>query len=677
MRILDRSDALPLLAALPVLATFAWWMADSGGYAPAAWMPGLLVVAVVLSLVMALTAGRPSRPAVLAIAALGAYTLWSFASIVWAAAPGVALEGSQRTLLYLLCFASFALLPWTPRALLVFSGLFVLIITMLGVVVLIRLGYAADPSRFFFQARLAEPLGYPNATAALWTIGALGALVLAARPEVLAWLRPFFLGACGLLLGLALTTQSRGWLFTLPMVLLVMLLLVPGRARLILFAVPVAGALAVASGDLLAPYTSAEGAAPAEFGPTLSAAFGVATQSLALVVGLLIVVGALAVWADQRICHHLTLRPRASRALAAAVLGCVAVASVGAAMAATDGRPVERIDQAWAQFENYEGEVEGASRFSAIDSNRYDVWGVAVDSWREHPVGGLGQDNFVQTYVRERSSAYDEPRWVHSLPLRLLAHTGLVGALLFALFMAAVVWAATAAWWHRGGRGAARVAGAVALLPAVVWIAHGSVDWLWEYPALSGPALSLAGAATALSRPARDEDRAPARRAPTRVALAGATALACALIILPSYIADRLVRSAAASWPANPGLAFERLERARALNPLDAKASLVEGLIAVRSGRMERARVSFARAASREPRDWLARFELGLIAGERRDWPAALEHLQAAQRLNPRERLVFEALKLARERRTMSFGVAEDEFARRARQRVQAAPLTR
>ncbi len=77
MRRLDRTDALPLLAGLPVLAIFAWWMADDGGYAPEAWMPGFVGVAALLSMVIALTADRgpQSRPALVAIAAFGAYTL--------------------------------------------------------------------------------------------------------------------------------------------------------------------------------------------------------------------------------------------------------------------------------------------------------------------------------------------------------------------------------------------------------------------------------------------------------------------------------------------------------------------------------------------------------------------------------------------------------------------------
>ncbi|MBA3748283.1 MAG: hypothetical protein H0W96_12455, partial [Solirubrobacterales bacterium] len=300
MRRFEGSDALALLAGMPVLAIFAWWMADEGGYVPADWMPGLFGVAVVLGMVVALACdrGRRSRPAHVAIAALSAYTLWSFASILWADAPGPALEGSQRTLLYLVCFACFALAPWTPRGLLVFLSLFVLTVTLLGLVTLLRVAAAADPSGFFLEGRLSGPLGYPNASAALWTFGAIPALMLASRPDVIAWLRPAFLGASGLLLGLAVTTQSRGWLFTLPVVLLAALVLAPGRARLILFAAPVAAALGLASGDLLAPYREAESLSPVEAGGVLRAAFDATASSLLLAAAGLVIVGALMVWID-------------------------------------------------------------------------------------------------------------------------------------------------------------------------------------------------------------------------------------------------------------------------------------------------------------------------------------------------------------------------------------------
>ena len=674
MRRLDRTDALPLVAGLPVLAIFAWWLADDGGYAPEAWMPGFVGVAALLSMVIALTADRGprSRPALVASAAFGAYTLWSFASIVWADAPGTALEGSQRTLLYFVCFACFALAPWTPRALLVFLSLLVLTITVLGLITLLRVAGAAEPLRSFFEARLNGPLGYSNATAASWTTGAVVALVLASRSEMLAWTRPLFLGASGLLLGLAVTTQSRGWLFTLPVVLLAALVLVPGRARLILLAAPVAGAIALISGDLLEPYRAAAGRSPAEANQLLKVTFDAAARSLLLAAGALVVVGALAVVIDVRLYRRFTASRRVRRGFTAALLGALVLGCGAAGFVATDGDPLARVEQAWAARDARDA---GESHFTTLESGRYALWQVGLDAWREHPVLGLGQDNFAQAQITKRKTPREESRWLHSLPLRLLVHTGLVGAALFALFVIAATWAAVTGWSRRSGRDDARLAGSVALLPLTVWLAHGSVDWLWEYPGLSGPALALAGAAVALASRAPGEDRAePAtRRSRPRVAAACVAGCACAAVVLPSYVAERDVRAASALGPANAEAAYDRLERARTLNPLSARASLVEGVIAVRRGELSRARSAFTRAAEREPQDWFSRFELGLVAGAERDHARAMQHLLAALRLNPLDQLIARAVVLARHGKAMSFQTAQDDFDHRVRRRIPAS----
>jgi len=672
MQRLDRADALPLVAAMPVLAVFIWWMIDEGGYAPSAWMPGLVVVAIVLSLVIALPAqrGTGSRAAVCAIAAFGAYTLWSFASLLWADAPGPALEGSQRTLLYFACFACFALLPWTPRALLVLVALFALTTAISGLFTVAHVTATANPLSLFLDGRLIGPTGYQNASAALWTAGALPALVLAGRPEVVVWLRPLFLGAAGLLFGLVITTQSRGWLFTLPIVLLAALVLVPGRARLILYAAPVAGVLALISSELLEPYRQVgDLLAPQNGSMVLKSAFDGAAQSLLLATGALVAIGAVAVVVEKRLPRMANPSRRVRRGLTGALLACLVGGGIAAATVATDGQPLERIERAWADRDVDQGET---SHFASLGTGRYELWRVGVNAWREDPIGGLGQDNFAQAYINERTGGKEESRWIHSLPLRLLVHTGLVGFALFALFTIAATWAAVAGWRRRAEGSLARTAGSAALLPAAVWVAHGSVDWLWEYPGLSGPALAVAGAAVALaSSPPEDhwEPPPPSRR---RIAVACVGGLACVAIVVPSYVADRDVREAAEHWPANPERAFDRLERARQLNPLDARASLVEGVIAVRMARLSRARLAFERAAEREPRDWFAPFELGLVAGARGDHRTALRHLLTARELNPVDPFVARAVLSARHGRTISFQAAQSEFEVRVQRRVSA-----
>src|SRR5207302_7556647 len=98
---------------------------------------------------------------------------------------------------------------------------------------------------------------------------------------------------------------------------------------------------------------------------------------------------------------------------------------------------------------------------SGLGNNRYDFWRVALIELRAHPAAGVGADNFAEDYVRLRRSS-EEPLYPHSLELRVLAQTGVVGALLFAGFLIAAA-VATIPTFGRGdlAAGAAR-AGVVA-----------------------------------------------------------------------------------------------------------------------------------------------------------------------------------------------------------------------
>jgi O-antigen ligase len=161
---------------------------------------------------------------------------------------------------------------------------------------------------------------------------------------------------------------------------------------------------------------------------------------------------------------------------------------------------VSGVTRVWARFKDYSPEASTAenSRFTVAGSARYDIWRVSLEAFAHHPVKGLGQDNFAREYLQSRQDPYETQRWTHSLWLRLLVHTGAVG---FALFGAFLVLALAAAFrgWKAAEDGRRVVIGAALALP-LVWLVHGTIDWLWEFPALSCPALAGLGLAVALSR---------------------------------------------------------------------------------------------------------------------------------------------------------------------------------
>lgn len=646
-----------LLAGTPALLIFIWWITREGGYFERSWMPGAIVLtAVGAASVIALRGeiALPSRPARIAVAAFAAYVAWSFLSILWAGTPGDALEGSQRALVYLVCFTLFAMLPWTPRTLLVALLAFIATTTIVGVVTVLRLAGDVPLTDLFIDARLRAPVGYHNAAAALWTMAAVPALVLSARSELPVWLRPLLLASATLLLGLAVLSQSRGWLYTLPLVLVAALLLSPDRLKLIPFAAFCLGEVAIAARDLIGVNSEGAGLDPGTAEAALRPVLDGALNTLAASTAGALFAGIALVYAERVLRGRFTLGPRGRRLVGAVLIVAVLAGGAGAVTVAAQGDPVGRLKTAWTQITDMDSAmVEGEAHLTTLGSTRYDFWRVALDAWRTHPVAGLGQDNFAEYYARHRASSFEEPRWVHSLALRLLAHTGIVGAALFLAILAAIGAGVLGVW--RGARDPARRAAAgAALLPGVVWVAHGSVDWLWEFPALSLAAHAFAGAALALSRtvePEPDAERepapGPARSARARRAIrAGAIAvlLGVSALMAPSLIADSEVSSAARGWRADPAHALDRLERARTLNPLAARPWLVEGEIHARRGALAAAQAAFARASDKQPAAWYPYLARGLVASSAGDSAGARRWLLAAQERNPLDPLVADAL---------------------------------
>ena len=105
------------------------------------------------------------------------------------------------------------------------------------------------------------------------------------------------------------------------------------------------------------------------------------------------------------------------------------------------GNPVTRAEKAWHSFKGGYGIGGGNRLLSGLGSNRYDFFRVALDEFRAHPVGGIGADNFQQQYLRHGHSN-ETPRYPHSVELRTLSQTGVIGTLLALLGLGAALLAA-------------------------------------------------------------------------------------------------------------------------------------------------------------------------------------------------------------------------------------------
>jgi tetratricopeptide (TPR) repeat protein len=103
------------------------------------------------------------------------------------------------------------------------------------------------------------------------------------------------------------------------------------------------------------------------------------------------------------------------------------------------------------------------------------------------------------------------------------------------------------------------------------------------------------------------------------------------------WLAAREVEVAAGIWRDHPQDAYDRLDRARSLNPLSDRPDLVAGAIAARRDDRPKMREAFLNAAERNPHNWYAHLELAIVAALDGRREEALSRLDQAHELNPSE----------------------------------------
>ncbi|MGE5690742.1 MAG: O-antigen ligase family protein [Pseudomonadota bacterium] len=634
--------SLPLCAAS--LAVWLSWTWFEGGHSDTALAPGGVVLLALLVLSLALRGPgllATSRTRAGMAACLAAFAAWNALSIAWADFPGDAWAGADKAGVYVAGFLLLALWPIPPRLLDLLLGAFALGVGLTAAVVFLRAVGAADPAAAFYDDRLVSPTGYVNANVALWMCALWPAVHLGSRRDVPAALRAAFLATGALLVDVAVLGESRAWLALMPLAAGLFVLLQAQRLRALLGLAVVGGAAAVALRPLLDVYERA--ADGASLGPPLDTAapFVAAAALVAAAAGV--------VWAavDARVVPS----PRAMRIAGVAVVaGAVVVAAVAAVAAARDvDSPRAWVSEKWDEFRcPYCPGSSGGSRLTGTLSNdRYRMWTIAWDAFEEHPVRGIGADNYAAEYLLRRTDPYFQPRYPHSLPLRLLSQLGVVGTALLVVPLALAVALALRARRRLPPPQAGAVGAAVAIFG--YWALHGSVDWFWELPALAAPALAFLGAASAVEPEAGAGT--PTGRARSWVPwVAAVLAVALAASLAARWLADSLEAAAARTWVAQPDLAYRRLDTAARLDPLSAEPLVLEGSIALKRGEAARASDALRDALRREPRNWYAAFQLGVLAASRGDFATASRRLLEVRRLNPRDPIPALVERLVRRR---------------------------
>jgi O-Antigen ligase len=448
----------------------------------AAW--GLVVVAAVF-------APRPLPTSAAGRAALtGVFllTAWTALSLTWAPLGGRAQDDLQRLLLYLAFFcASLALLrgPVVRRWLEPAVALGALTVIGYGLAERLLPGLIELDRSRTATGRLEQPLTYWNAEGAVAAVGLVLAVRIAGDPRRGTAIRAAA-AAAGVPLGLGVYLSfSRGALAAVAAGLVLLIALAPEARPQLRSAVAIVGAGAVAA-LVASRLATVESLGVGQQGDT-----GEGLLMLATLIVLAVAAAAVVTWRPRR---EPAAQPslRVSRPALVLTLSVVALLVAAIVYTALEGKPQGVSPQS----------TVGAERLGSIDSNRYRYWRVALDTWADRPLIGVGSGGFLVEW-RKRRDRVDQSADAHSLYIETAAELGLVGLAFLLLFLGGV--AAGALRLYR--LDAAAATGLAAALAA--WAVHAGLDWDWEMPALTLMALLLGAAAVAWSEQASPEIEAP------------------------------------------------------------------------------------------------------------------------------------------------------------------------
>ena len=471
-----------------------------------------------------------------------------------------------------------------------------------------RVDGAYDPSSGY---QLAEPVGYWNALGLLTAVAILLAGGFAAHSgHLLA--RMLAAASLVVLLPTLYFTFSRGALVALVVGAIVQIAVDARRARLL------ATGLLLGLPAALGVFLASRYHALTSPGDSLTTAQREGRELATMLIVLALVAAASAValhLAERRV----RLPAHAGKLFVAAVAAAALIAAVGALAAA--GGPVSVVERTSDAFG--ESPPPGAGDLqrrllSASGNGRGDYWRVAWNLVREEPLLGGGAGAFEAHWFRERSVAF-HARDAHNLYLETLAELGPVGLALLLGTLALPLLAL---------RSARRFAYAPAAVGAyAAYLVHAGVDWDWEVPVVTIPAILCSAVLLAWNRPDEPPWLTGRRRGVALALLAPLVAVA-----FVGYVGNRAAAaSIAATEAGDPARGLVEAKRAVTWAPWSEEPWQLRGEAELELGDAAAARRSFAEALERNPESWSAWFDLA-VASEGSERAEALER---AIELNP------------------------------------------
>jgi hypothetical protein len=586
-----------------ILAAAAWGLAwlTTGSIDAADWLPYAFLAGLLLVVVLATgTAATPSRSELVALSLLVGLAVWEAISASWSPVPSLARDDGLLTLFYAVALLVPLLTLRSTGDRLFAAGTVAAEAGALAVATALMLRFGGNQADHFYAGRLAFPISYPNAQAAVFLVGFWPAVVLAGRRGRSLLTRSLALAAATAISSGWLTAQSKGGVLAIAVSAALLFALSPLRLRLAVPTLLAAGLTAAAYRPLTAPFRSGSEA-------ELVADVRSTGTTILLLAALGAGLGVAYALADRR----LELGPRVRRTVGVAAL-VLTLAGLAAGAAVFFARV--NVGDEWRAFKHAPTN-SASSHLLQLGSYRYDIWRVALKEFEHHPVAGIGARGFGVAYLEKRDSP-DTPVRAHSLELDALSEVGIVGFLLLVGGLVALLVPIVARTRARDPAATAAFGG------AAYWLAHGSVDWLWTVPACGLPFFLLLGLGGA------GGDRAPLSRrlGPPLACVVAVIALAA---FVPPWLSARLTVRGQTTW-------------AKRLDPLSVDPYVAD---AARAPTPQGAIEQLQAAVRKEPRVVERRFNLAIAYERAHDWKNARRTLLEAKRLDPREPRIDEALR--------------------------------
>jgi UDP-GlcNAc:undecaprenyl-phosphate/decaprenyl-phosphate GlcNAc-1-phosphate transferase len=611
-------------------------------YDTSVWVPIGLSLAAASAIAVVARPALPSGPGALALGGLLGLGVWSLISTSWAESVENAVVSGNRWLAYGALLVLLLVLLRSERRSAVLLGATGLGVAAVAISVLVRL-LGGNPGSLFLGGRLNSPLGYINGEGCLFVIGFW--LCFAAAEARRALVAGPAAGMAALMACLAMLSQSRGTALAMLFALVAVVAVVPGHTRRIYGLLVVAGAVALATPELLRVYEhSAGGPVSPATGHAAGRAALLAAIAAGVAWGLITLVWELAVASGAR-------TPGAAKAgswLLAIPLVLVLI------LAGASSRRIEHsVRSQWHAFTNLAPPSAGATASTASQSrllsgggNRYDYWRIAWRVWHENPILGVGAGNYPRPYYEQRATTedIDQP---HSIELQALSELGLVGFLLLACFIGGIGWGImrTRPAAARSPLSRALMVGGLGAVAA--WLAQTSVDWMHLLPGLTAIAIAAAAVlvrsrsprpAAALSRDSRLGSALASRPA---LAL-GASAVLVTLVVAGASLsrqglADIYRTRAQQELEVHPASAIADANRSLDIDSDAVETYYVKAAALARFDQATAARAVLRQALQHEKNNFVTWTLLGDISLRQRQIAAAKRDYETAHELNPRD----------------------------------------